>query len=140
MLAADATLGRLTLARDADVLGMAVEIAQDSGATTAAEKSLAHQLAAAHRVGMGMFATASAELHKYRVAEHLNLNALTEATRCANAGARVMAAFAQGALALDRLRNGGRQIVTVQHVTVEGGGQALVAGAVSAGRREGGSE
>jgi hypothetical protein len=129
-LAADASLERLQLARNADVLALAVELAQDSGATTAAEKMLAHQLAAAHRLGMGLIATAADELHKHRVAAHVNPGAAAEAVRCANAGARVMAAFSQGALALDRLRNGGRQVVTVQHVTVADGGQAVVAGTV----------
>ena len=133
MLAADGSLARLTLARDADVLPLAVELAQDAGATTAAEKMLAHQLAAAHPLAMGLFATASGELHKHRVAAHLNPEALAEAVRSANAGARVMAAFAQGALALDRLRNGGRQTVTVQHVTVTDGGQAVVAGMIKGG-------
>ncbi len=131
MLAADASLARLALARDADVLPLAVELAQDAGATRAAEKMLAHQLAAAHPLAMGLFATASGELHKHRVAAHLNPNALAEAVRSANAGARAMAAFAQGALALDRLRHGGRQTVTVQHVTVTDGGQAVVAGTLS---------
>ena len=135
MLAADASLARLSLAREADVLTMAVETAQDTGATTAAEKMLAHQLAAAHPLAMGLFATAAGELHKHRVAGHLNPDALAEAVRSANAGARVMAAFAQGALALDRLRNGGRQTVTVQHVTVADGGQAVVAGTVSPAAR-----
>ena len=67
MLAADATLERLTLARNADVLATAVEAAQDVGAVTGPEKMLSHQLAAAHKVGMGMFAVASDEIHKYRV-------------------------------------------------------------------------
>lgn len=137
MLAADAPLERLGLARDAGVLPTAVEATQDVGATTGPEKMLSHQLAAAHKPGMGMFSMASAEMHKYRVAAHLNPSALTEATKCANAGARVMSACAQAALALDRRRNGGRQVVTMHHVTVEGGARAVVAGNVNAGKREG---
>jgi len=131
MLAADASLDRLTLARNADALNLAVEAAADAGAQTATEKMLAHQLAAAHRLSMGLFATADGELHKHRVAPHLSPGALTEATRSANAASRVMGAFVQGVLALDRLRNGSRQTVTVQHVTVADGGQALVAGNVT---------
>jgi hypothetical protein len=42
----------------------------------------------------------------------------------------MMEAYNQGLLALDRLRNGRRQVVTVQHVTVNPGGQAIVAGAL----------
>ncbi len=130
-LAADASLDRLTLARNADALNLAVEAAADAGAQTATEKMLAHECGTAHRVSMGLFATVDAELHKHRVAPHLNPGALTEATRCANAAARVMGAFVQGVLALDRLRNGSRQTVTVQHVTVTDGGQAVVAGNVN---------
>lgn len=131
MLSADGSLARLSLARDADVLALAVETAQDAGAQTAAEKMLAHQLAAAHPLCMDLLALASAEARKHRAAPHLNTGALAEAARTATAAARLMDVFARGALALDRLRNGGRQVVTVQHVTVQDGGQAVVAGSVS---------
>lgn len=140
MLAADASLARLRLARNAGVLPLAVEAAQDAGAASATERMLAHQLAAAHQAAMGLLATADAELHKHRVASHVNPGALTEATRSATAGARVLAAFAQGALALDRLRHGNRQVVTVQHVTVADGGQAVVAGSVTTGKPAKGCE
>ena len=56
MLAADASLARLGLARDGDVLTLAVETAQDAGAETAAQKMLAHQLAAAHPLAMELLA------------------------------------------------------------------------------------
>ncbi len=130
---------RSAMAR-AGVLPLAVEAAQDAGATTATERMLAHQLAAAHQAAMGLFAAADGKLHKHRVAERQNPGALAEAARSATAGARVLAAFAQGALALDRLRNGNRQVVTVQHVTVADGGQAVVAGAVTTGKRGRGDE
>ncbi len=137
VLAADASLSRLGMARDAGVLPLAVEAAQDAGATTATERMLAHQLAAAHQAAMGLFAAAASELHKHQKAAHLNPAALADATRSATAGARVLSAFAQGAMALDRLRNGNRQVVTVQHVTVSEGGQAVVAGTVTTDRRRG---
>jgi hypothetical protein len=127
LLAADASLARLSLARDADALTMAMELAQDG---TAAEKMLAHEISAAHRLAMSLFATANRELHKHHVAASLNPAALLDAQRSALVGARLMAVVSQASLALDRLRNGARQLVTVQHVTVEDGGQAVVAGAV----------
>ena len=132
VLAADASMARLSMARDAGVLTLAVETAQDIGATKATERMLAHQLAAAHQAAMALFAAADGELHKYQKATTLNAGALAEATRCATAGARVLSAFTQVAVALDRLRNGNRQVVTVQHVTVAEGGQAVVAGNVTA--------
>jgi hypothetical protein len=64
-----------------------------------------------------------------------------EASRLANSAARMMESFNQGLLTLDRLRNGRRQVVTVQHVTVGPGGQAIVTGEVLPGgsRRRGGN-
>ncbi len=59
--------------------------------------------------------------------------ASVEAARLATAAARMMEATARTALTLDRLRNGYRQAVVVQHVAVGDGGQAVVAGAVAAG-------
>lgn len=137
VLAADASLSRLGMARDAGVLPLAVEAAQDVGATTATERMLAHQLAAAHQAAMGLFAAAASELHKHQKAAHLNPAALADATRSATAGARLLSAFSQGAAALDRLRNGNRQVVTVQYVDVSEGGQAVVAGTVATDRRRG---
>jgi hypothetical protein len=131
MLAADASLARLGLARDGGVLTLAVETAQDAGAETAAQKMLAHQLAAAHPLAMELLAIASAEAHKHRTASHLNNGALAEAARTTTAAARLMDSFARGALILDRLLNGARQTVMVQHVTVGDGGQAVVAGNVA---------
>lgn len=133
VLAADASLDRLLLARNADVLNMAVELAQDMGASNGGERMLSHQLAAAHQVGMNLFTAAAHDLHRHQVAPTLNTGALLDAQRSAAVGARVMSAFAQGMAVLDRLRNGNRQVVTVQHTTVESGGQAVIAGTVAPG-------
>jgi hypothetical protein len=57
--------------------------------------------------------------------------------------ARVMGAYQQGTTTLQRLRSGGQQTVVVQHVQVNDGGQAIVAGKVKAGgtrKRAGGVE
>ena len=56
-----------------------------------------------------------------------------EAARVANSAARMMDAFQKGTLALHKLRTGGKQVVTVQHVNVTDGGQALVTGGISTG-------
>jgi len=48
------------------------------------------------------------------------------------------ASFQSGMLALQRLRSGGQQVVTVQYVQVEDGGQAVVAGQVGRGHPGGG--
>jgi len=133
VLAADASLDRLLLAHKADVLNTAVELAQSVGASNGGEQMLSHQLAAAHQVGMSLFTAAARDLHRHQTAPSLNTGALLDAQRSAAVGARVMSSFAQGMAVLDRLRNGNRQVVQVQHVTVNEGGQALVAGNVAPG-------
>jgi hypothetical protein len=80
---------------------------------------------------MELLASASRDARRHRSAPHLNQGATAEAARSAGAAARLLDAFQRGALALDRLRNGGRQTVVVQHVSVAEGGQAVVAGAVA---------
>ena len=56
-----------------------------------------------------------------------------QVTRLAGAAARMMTTFQQGLLTLQRIRTGGQQVVTVQHVEVRAGGQAIVAGKMKAG-------
>ena len=55
----------------------------------------------------------------------------------ANASAKMMDAFQKGTLALHKLRTGGTQTVTVQHVNVSDGGQAVVTGGFSSGGGDG---
>lgn len=131
MVQAEAGLQRLALARDAGVLPLAVELGAD--ASTPTERMLAHQLAAGHRLAMRLLASADDDLtrHNKGRAMNLNPNAQTEAARSAAAAARLMDACARAALSLDRLRGGGtRQHITVQHITVAEGGQAVVAASV----------
>ena len=56
-----------------------------------------------------------------------------QVTRLAGATARMMTTFQQGLLTLQRMRTGGQQVVTVQHVEVRDGGQAIVAGKMTGG-------
>ncbi len=96
---------------------------------------LAQQMAAAHVVAMRMQAEALELLQLYQRGgrEHETLS--IEAGRLMNAAARMMDTYQRGLLTLERLRNGGKQTVVVQHVTVSDGGQAVVAGQVKAGAR-----
>lgn len=139
MVQAEAGLQRLALARDAGVLPLAVELGAD--AATPTERTLLHQLAAGHRLAMRLLASADDDLtrHNKGRAMNLNPNAQTEAARSAAAAARLMDACTRVALALDRLRNGNRQVVTVQHVTVTEGGQAVVAGTMTTAKRQAGT-
>src|SRR4029077_1935804 len=60
-----------------------------------------------------------------------------EAARLANTAARMMGAYQDGMLAIDRIRRGGRQTVKVihQYVAVGPGGQAVVAGSMKTGSK-----
>ena len=55
------------------------------------------------------------------------------ASKMARSSARMMDAFQKGVLALHKLRTGGTQVVTVQHVNVSDGGQAVVTGGIGGG-------
>ena len=58
-----------------------------------------------------------------------------ESCRLANTAARLMSAFNDGVATLQRLRTGGKQTVTVQHVTVAQGGQAVIGNVQTGGRK-----
>ena len=144
MLTAGASRQRLELTGNS--LPMAVDAAESIGAKNSLEKMLAHEMAATHRLAM-LFAEQSASLLERARPQHgvgpINQQHSVEAARLANAAARMMGAFQDGLLALDRIRRGGKQTVKVvhQHVAVGPGGQAVVAagGVKGGGPKRGGS-
>jgi hypothetical protein len=128
----DASRDRLDLANEAGSLESALDAAETIDAANSLEKMLAHQLAAAHRSAMKLSGEVNRRvdyLANVRGEEQERAN--IQATRLAGATARMMATFQQGLLTLQRLRTGGTQRVIVQHVNVNQGGQAVVAGEVS---------
>jgi hypothetical protein len=146
LLDAEASQERLDLAREAGALTLALDAADGMGAASPAERMIAHQMATAHAMAMRLAAKADAfAARRFLTYQPRAVNAAEEAkreqvasieaARMANASARMMEATARAALTLDRLRNGNRQTVVVQYVTVADGGQAVVAGAVPPGGR-----
>ncbi len=144
LLDAEATQERLSLAREAGALTLALDAAEGMGAASPAEQMIAHQMAAAHAVAMRLAAKSEAfAARKFLTYQPRGASGddeakreqvvSIEAARMANASARMMEATARAALVLDRLRNGNRQTVVVQHVAVSDGGRAVVAGAVATG-------
>ncbi len=142
LLDAEASIARLTLARNAGSLSLAVDAAERSGAATPAEQMLAHQMATSHALAMKLAAKsemflerrfliyqryigdADAEAKREQVAS-------IEAARLATASTRMMEATARIAIVLDRLKNGTTQTIIVQQkVDVQSGAQAVVNGAV----------
>ena len=128
--AVGASRARLGLLIETDTVDLGIDAAATIDARNSLEKMLAHQLAAAHRMSMKFLRRAEQELRRQN-----DPDAVLEANRCSNAAARMMKAYQEGLLTLGRMRTGGRQIVTVQHVQVSDGGQAMVAGQVSCDQR-----
>jgi hypothetical protein len=139
LLAAQATEVRLrqTAAVSDDAMILAVEAAESNAASTAMERDMLHQYAALHSFGMDLLAAGKRFLvtvTPWQPEGRQQLQSI-EATRCAVAAAKAFGASQRAAQTWKYLRDGGRQVVTVQHVTVEAGGQAVVAGSVKRRRR-----
>lgn len=139
MLSAGASRERLELTGNA--LPLAVDAAASIQAQNSIERMHAHQLAVAHRLALHLASQAERLVERNEGWGTINQTHSVEACRLANASARLMGAFQDGMLALDRIRRGGRQHVTVKHVvqqvTVRDGGQAVVsAGGVKGGGKK----
>ena len=130
LVTAEATCQRMELAANAGCLETALEAAQESGARSALEKMLVHQMAAAHKAA---FVLIDKGLEMVQYGDGRRGSDPVEACRLMNTAARMMGAYQDGVTTLARVRTGGRQVVTVQHVHVNEGGQAVVAGNVSRG-------
>ena len=90
---------------------------------------MAHQMAAAHVASMRLFGRAEKELVCTELqGARTRHEAQLSASRLFNTAARLMTSFQDGMATLHKIRCGGRQVVTVQHVQVSDGGQAVVAG------------
>lgn len=140
MVSASATVERLRAAGDAGCLEIALDAAESIQARDSLERMLAHQLAAAHKSSMKLAGLLNTYADRSERADSQGrpISAReysVEAARMANASARMMSAFQDGLITLARIRGGAAQTVTVQHVQVGNGGQAVVAGKVGAGAK-----
>ena len=119
-VAVDASRHRLALAQAAGVAALALDAAETTQAANSLEKMLAHQCAAAH----------------FRKSDRRNSILTTEAARLINVSGRMMETTQRGVMAMHRLRHHGKQTMIVQHVHINDGGQAVVAGQLK-GRGQG---
>lgn len=139
MLAAEATEARLGLTGkiSGTALALGLEAEESIGARDALERNLAHQIGVTQELGM----TLAAKGYNFAArilpdgSESRQRVLSIEAARLARASARMFETAQRGMLTLARLRHGGQQVMTVQHITVGEGGQAVVAGAVAPRRR-----
>lgn len=139
MPAIDASIARtdLLLSEHLDVAAAAIDAATSMEARSPLEKMLAHQMALTHACAFRFMHTAMDYLGRANGSG----TAAAEAARLTNAACRLMDAYRQALLAIQRLRTGGTQMVTVQHVHVGEGAQAVIGnvqtgGAPQAGGRE----
>jgi hypothetical protein len=114
MLSLEATIQRTDLADKAGVFELAIEAAESSKAVGAVQKMICHQMAAAHKHAMRLIAESSNERNS------------VEKCRMATTASKLMDAFSRAATVLQRLQTGASQVVTVQHVQINGGQTAIV--------------
>lgn len=133
VIAVDASEHRAHAAARAGVLSAAVDAAVSVGARNSLEKMIAHQVAAAHHAGMDLLGRLTNGPEGGRLPP-------VELARLTNAAARLFEVSQAGCMTLQRLHTGGKQTVVVQHVNVEQGGQAVVAGRLEGGRRRRGKD
>jgi hypothetical protein len=119
-LDASAERKELLLGPAIDVCALALDAADSIGAQDSLEKMLGHQLALAHKLSFEFANRAVDQRDPAVTARYMNVSI------------RLMGAFQQGLLTIQKLRSGNAQTVTVQHVHVSGG-QALITGTVQAG-------
>jgi hypothetical protein len=105
-----------------DVVALGVDLSKTMNASNSAEKTISHQIAVAHKIAMQQAAWATTERDPKMEMRRIH------------ASARMMTVAQEGMLTLQKLKATGPQSVTVQHVHVHDGGQAVV-GTIDA-RRE----
>jgi len=116
MAAMDASIDRtdLLLLDSTNCVALAIDASQSIKAGNSLEKMLAHQLALVHKTSFTVMDKA------------MQQKDTVEQARLINASARLMSVYQQGLLTIQRLRTGGNQTMTVQHVHVASGGQAVI--------------
>jgi hypothetical protein len=119
VLNAEASRARLELASKAGALVLGVDLAETIKARNSLERMLAHQLAALHQLAMRSAGCAGDLLRQH--AHTANQAQSIEAARHATTAAKLMAAFQDGYVALDRVRRGGKQTVKVIYQQNRGG-------------------
>jgi len=138
-IAEDASVRRadLLLLPSFNAVATGIDAAESIRAQNSLEKMLAHQLAVAHEAGMRLMDRALCYDAGGRAMKEGDS---VEACRLANSAARLLSVYQSGLLTLQKLRTGGSQTVTVQHVNVQPGGQAVIGNVGGGGGERRGSD
>ena len=113
----------MELADKANCLVLAMDAAEGIENPSPLEKMLTHQMAAAHRMAMKLMAKADSTF--YGSMSQLDMN---YANLIIGQATRLMNTYQMGLQTLAKVKNGGKQQVTVQHIQVSGDAQAVVTG------------
>ena len=118
----DASQVRMELMQQVGVLELGLDAAESIGAKNSFERMLAHQAVTCHKTALQLFA----QSEKYQATgkkpekwERLNIEAQT---RYINTACRLMDTFQRTMTTIQKLRTGGQQVVTVQHVQINNEG------------------
>jgi hypothetical protein len=134
----DASNERTRLVSDLNCLDLALDAAQSIDAKNSLEKMLMHQAAVCHSVSLELIRRAQERNYQsYKHLEGEKKNTEIQA-KLINAACRLMDIYDRKMRTFQKLRSGGRQVVTVQHVQVGGKAQAIVTGNMDMDRKKGG--
>ena len=136
VIAQEASIKRtdLLLQPHYDVVALALDTAATIGASNSLEKMIAHQMALAHDAIFKMMDKAGQCAREGALSQAQSI----EYARLTGTATKLMRAFQDGALTIQRLRTGGSQTVTVQHVHVGQGAQAVIGNVQPGGLAGGG--
>jgi hypothetical protein len=135
---ASVTRTDLLLSLPTDIVALAVDAAASAKASNSFEKMLAHQLSLIHVLAMKTGARAlDFDKRQGERGDGIKQADSVELARLAQATSRLSSSFQDGLLTLQRLRNGSAQVMTIRHVTVEAGGQAVIGNVKPGGRHAG---
>ena len=126
----DASNERTELVSDINCLDLAVDAADSINAKNSLEKMLSHQAAACHSFSMNLLRHALER--SYRSYKHLDAEKkeIEIQAKLIDKAARLMDVYDRKLRTLLKLRTGGKQMVTVQHVQITDKAQAIVAGSM----------
>ena len=121
--AVSASLDRTSMLGQINCSGLGIDLANSLGVTNSMERMLAHQMAVCHRTALELMGEAR------NIGYNIDANtASTIQARKLNSANRLMQTYQQAMTTLQKVRSGGKQTMVVQHVQVNDGGQAIVAG------------
>jgi len=135
----DASNERTKLVADLNCLDLALDAAESINAKNSLEKMLMHQAAACHSVSMDLLRRAQEQSYKRNKYLDVQKKEIEIQAKLINAAARLMDIYDRKMRTFQKLRNGGRQVVTVQHVQVTDKAQAIVTGSMDMDRLKGGA-